>query len=78
MTRPSERNGTGAQDPSSLSSGRVPSPATGGINGSTQTRKCPSDSIADCQKLWAPGTQMSQADWAETCRRAEDNLGTKQ
>jgi hypothetical protein len=78
MTRPSERNGTGAQDPSSLSSGRVPSPATGGINGSTQTRKGPSDSIADCQKLWAPGTQMSQADWAETCRRAEDNLGTKQ
>ena len=78
MTRPSERNGTGAQDPSSLSSGRVPSPATGGINGSNQTRKGPSDSIADYQKLWAPGTQMSQADWAETCRRAEDNLGTKQ
>jgi hypothetical protein len=77
-TMPSEQNGTGTQDPSSLGSGRVPSPATGGINSSTQTRKTPSDSIADCEKLWAPRTQMSQTDWAETCRRSQDNLGTKQ
>jgi hypothetical protein len=76
-TMPSERNGTGAQDPSSLSTGRLPSPATGGINGPAKTRKDASDSIAECQKLWAPGTQMSKSDWADTCRRAEDNLGTK-
>jgi hypothetical protein len=76
-TMPSERNGTGAQDPSSLSTGRLPSPATGGINGPAQTRKDASDSIAECQKLWAPGTQMSKSDWADICRRSEDNLGTK-
>jgi hypothetical protein len=78
MTRPSDQSGMGAQDPSSLSTGRVPSPATGGIN---QPRKGPSDSIADCQKLWAPETQMSKSDWAETCRRSEsglNNRGTKQ
>jgi hypothetical protein len=78
---PSEQRGTGEQDPSSLSSGRVPSPATGGINGSIRTPKGPSDSIADCQKLWAPETQMSQTDWADTCRRSQgrlNNLGKKQ
>jgi hypothetical protein len=77
-TRPSEQNGMGVQDPSSLGTGRVPSPATGGINSSAKTPKGPSDSIADCQKLWAPGTQQSKTDWEQTCRRAEDNLGTKQ
>ena len=77
-TMPSERNGTGTQDPSALGSGRLPSPATGGVSSSTKTRKTPSDSIAECENLWAPRTQMSKADWAETCRRAEDNLGTKQ
>ena len=75
---PSEQNGTGAQDPSTLGSGRVPNPATGGINGSTKARKTSSDSIADCQKLWAPETQQSKSDWADTCRRAQDNLGTRQ
>jgi hypothetical protein len=77
-TMPSQQRGTGAQDPSSLGSGRVPSPATGGISGPTKTRKSPSDSIAECEKLWAPRTQMSKSDWAETCRRSENNLGTKQ
>jgi hypothetical protein len=77
-TSPSQQNGT--QDPSSLGSrsGRVPSPGTGGINDSTTTPKTASDSIAECEKLWAPRTQMSKSDWAETCRRSEDNLGTKQ
>jgi hypothetical protein len=76
-TMPSERNGSGAQDPSSLSTGRLPSPATGGINGPAKPRKDASDSIADCEKLWAPETQKSKSEWADTCRRAEDNLGTK-
>jgi hypothetical protein len=77
-TRPSEQNGMGAQDPAALGTGRVPSPATGGINSSAKTPRGPSDSIADCQKLWGPGTQMSKTEWEQTCRRAEDNLGTKQ
>jgi hypothetical protein len=80
-TMPSEQNGTGTQDPSGLGSGRVPSPATGGISSSGKARKTPSDSIAECQKLWAPETQLSQSDWADTCRRSQgrlNNLGTKQ
>jgi hypothetical protein len=77
-TMPSEQNDSGTQDPSSLGSGRVPSPATGGINGSTTTPKTASDSIAECEKLWAPRTQMSKSDWTETCRRSQDNLDAKQ
>ena len=76
-TTPSGQNGT--QDPSLGSrGGRVPSPGTGGINDSTTTPKTASDSIAECEKLWAPRTQVSKSEWAETCRRSEDNLGTKQ
>jgi hypothetical protein len=75
-TMPSEQDGRGTQD---FSGGRrVPSPATGGINNSTKTQKTPSDSIAECEKLWAPRTQMSKSDWTETCRRSENNLGRKQ
>jgi len=80
-TRPAEQNGMGAQDPSSSSTGRVPSPATGGISSSGKARKTPSDSIAECQKLWAPETQLSPSDWADTCRRSQgrlNNLDTKQ
>jgi hypothetical protein len=77
-TLPSEQNGPGTQESSSLGSRRVPSPATGGINDSKKTQKSSSDSIAECEQLWAPRTQMSKSDWAETCRRSENNLGTRQ
>jgi hypothetical protein len=74
-TMPSEQKG--AQDPSSLAKERAPSPATGGISGSPKTRKDSSDSVADCQKLWAPETQMSKTDWANTCRRSQDRLDSR-
>src|SRR5262245_36804201 len=53
-------------------------PGTGGIDSSTKNRKTPFDSIAECENLWAPRTQMSQSDWAETCRRSENNLRGKE
>jgi hypothetical protein len=67
--------GQNPQDPATLGSGRVPSPATGGVGGPTKTGKNPGlETVTDCMKLWDAGTHMSKADWARTCRRVQGRL----
>ncbi len=56
---------------------RVPSPATGGVGSSQQSKtgkNAARDEVADCLKLWDAGTHMSKADWARTCRRVQGRL----
>ena len=67
--------GDNPQDPTALGSGRVPSPATGGVGSSTKTGKNPGlKLVADCMRLWDAGTHMTKADWARTCRRVQGRL----
>jgi hypothetical protein len=62
---------------------RVPSPATGGVGSSQQSKtgkNATRDEVADCLKLWDAGTHMSKSDWAKTCRRVQgrlDNINTQ-
>ena len=56
---------------------RVPSPATGGVGSSQQSKSgknAARDELTDCLKLWDAGTHMSKADWARTCRRVQGRL----
>jgi hypothetical protein len=67
--------GSNPQDPAAVGSGRVTTPGTGGAGGPTKTGKNPaSETVSDCMKIWDPGTHMSKADWARTCRRVQGRL----
>lgn len=61
-----------------LAQSAAPPPATTGAISTPDAKalaaKKTAEGIAECMKLWDPGTHMSKTEWARTCRRVQTRL----